>query len=172
MKEKQTSGLSGVRVGLIAVSVAVVFALVGFIALKPDTTIPAIMNFKTSVLAFTSPFVELFAFGCFLIALYIAFGKYKNVKLGEGEPEYSTFSYVAMMFMASMASAAVYWAFTEWAFLLHGPGPGRRAGVRQGPGDRHRLPVLPLGHPQRRLFRLRPGLRLWLLYPQSGDPEK
>ena len=33
MKEKQTSGLSGVRVGLIAVSVAVVFALVGFIAL-------------------------------------------------------------------------------------------------------------------------------------------
>ena len=124
MKEKQTSGLSGVRVGLIAVSVAVVFALVGFIALKPDTTIPAIMNFKTSVLAFTSPFVELFAFGCFLIALYIAFGKYKNVKLGEGEPEYSTFSYVAMMFMASMASAAVYWAFTEWAHYYVAPGLG------------------------------------------------
>ena len=122
MNERTQKGLKGVRVPLIAVSCAVVFVLVGFIAMTPEMTIPAIAAFKSAILSFTGPFVELFCFGCLIIVLYIAFGKYKNVKLGEGKPQYSTFSYIAMMFMASMASAAVYWAFTEWAYYYTGPG--------------------------------------------------
>ncbi len=116
-----------VRLPLIVVTVALIFAFVAIIAIKPDQTLNTINRIQGWVLSGLGPFLEIFAFICMIITLYMALGKYRNIKLGEGKPEYSTFSYIAMMFMASMASAAIYWAFTEWVYYYTSPGIGMEA---------------------------------------------
>ena len=64
----------------------------------------------------------LFTFVTTVLAFYLAFGKYGSIRLGEGKPEYSNFSYITMMALAALASAAVYWSFTEWAAYYEAPG--------------------------------------------------
>jgi BCCT family betaine/carnitine transporter len=41
-------------------------------------------------------------------------GKYGHIKLGDEAPEYSQFSYPAMIICAGLGSATVYWVFVEW----------------------------------------------------------
>lgn len=54
---------------------------------------------------------------------WLAFGRFGQVKLGdEGEePEYSTASWVAMMFTASMGASLIAWGFAEPIFYLETP---------------------------------------------------
>ena len=49
----------------------------------------------------------------FIFSLWIIFGPYKNVKLGEGKPKYSTFSWIAMMFTTSCSAGLIVFGFVE-----------------------------------------------------------
>lgn len=59
--------------------------------------------------------------GCVGIMIWLAFGKYGHVKLGDGEPEFSTLSWVAMLFSAGVGGALLYWAAIEWAAYYIAP---------------------------------------------------
>lgn len=50
-----------------------------------------------------------------LFAIFLAFSKYGNVKLGkdDDEPEYSTFSWFSMLFSAGMGIGLVFWSIAE-----------------------------------------------------------
>ncbi len=48
------------------------------------------------------------AFIVFLIVLYLAFGKYGHIKLGDTKPEFSVLSWIAMMFTATAGSSLVF----------------------------------------------------------------
>src|SRR5690625_3089512 len=50
-----------------------------------------------------------------LFVIYLAFSKYGNIKLGkdDDEPEYSTFSWFAMLFSAGMGIGLVFWGVAE-----------------------------------------------------------
>jgi len=56
-------------------------------------------------------------------AAWLAFGRYGHVKLGAKDeiPEYSTVSWVAMMFTASMGASLIAWGFAEPIFYLATP---------------------------------------------------
>lgn len=58
---------------------------------------------------------------CF--AGWLAFGRFGHVKLGAADeaPEYSTVSWVAMMFTASMGASLIAWGFAEPIFYLKTP---------------------------------------------------
>ena len=58
-----------------------------------------------------------------VMASWLAFGRYGDVLLGpEGEPpEYSTPSWIAMMFTASMGAGLIAWGFAEPIFYLETP---------------------------------------------------
>lgn len=58
---------------------------------------------------------------CF--AGWLAFGRFGHVKLGAAneKPEYSTTSWVAMMFTASMGASLIAWGFAEPIFYLDTP---------------------------------------------------
>jgi BCCT family betaine/carnitine transporter len=62
-------------------------------------------------------------FGCLCLAMFLAFSKYGKVKLGQPEdkPEFSRFSYVAMLFCAGVGSSLMYWSIIEPAYYLMGP---------------------------------------------------
>ncbi|MBZ8172045.1 BCCT family transporter [Staphylococcus cohnii] len=61
-----------------------------------------------------------------IFVLYIAFGKYGNVTLGEAtdKPEFNNFSWAAMLFCAGIASDILYWGIIEWAFYYQDPPHG------------------------------------------------
>ena len=124
MEKKISNKNSNTEIGLIVVSVLILGAFIIFMILNPELTINSIGAFFEKMITVLGPIFEVVAFVTFLVGLYLGFGKYGNVRLGNCKPEYSTFSYLAMMLLASLASAALYWSFTEWAFYYKAPGLG------------------------------------------------
>lgn len=51
-----------------------------------------------------------------VLLLCLACSRYGLIRLGEEKPEYSTFSWVAMMVCCGVSSAMLFWAFTDWAY--------------------------------------------------------
>ncbi|MCF7790772.1 MAG: BCCT family transporter [Victivallales bacterium] len=57
--------------------------------------------------------------------LYIAFSRYGDIKLGgdDAKPEFSTFSWIAMMFAAGMGVGLVFWGCAQPLSLYYDPAP-------------------------------------------------
>ena len=104
--------------------VALIVAFVALVIVKPDATINAVnVIFDYATAIFGVPILWFVFIGLF-VCLYLAFGKYGKIKLGDGKPEYSLFSYIAMMMCAALAATAVYYSFVEWSFYLAEPSFG------------------------------------------------
>jgi BCCT family betaine/carnitine transporter len=54
---------------------------------------------------------------------WLAFSKYGKARLGKDDekPEFSTFSWVAMLFSAGVGASILYWGGIEWAFYIDTP---------------------------------------------------
>lgn len=104
--------------------VALIAAFVILVIIKPDETLGAVNSiFDYATAIFGVPILWFVFIGLF-ICLFLAFSRYGSTKLGDGEPEYSMFSYIAMMMCAALAATAVYYSFVEWAFYLSEPAFG------------------------------------------------
>ena len=57
---------------------------------------------------------------------WIAFGRFGHVRLGEPDsrPEFSTFSWAAMLFCAGVGATLFYWAIVEWGYYIDKPPHG------------------------------------------------
>ncbi|QUS36360.1 BCCT family transporter [Falsirhodobacter algicola] len=57
------------------------------------------------------------------ILLYLAFGRYGQVRFGgpAARPEFSTLSWIGMLFCAGIGSSVMYWGTIEWAYYYAGP---------------------------------------------------
>lgn len=60
-------------------------------------------------------------FATLAFLIWLAFGKYGKVKLGEGKPEFSKFSWIAMLFCGGIGVSIMYWGAIEWAFYVQTP---------------------------------------------------
>jgi len=120
---KETSGTEGVRddSGLpvdrivfgIAAALSVAFVLVG--AIWPEGLADKTGTVLTWI---TENFGWLFVLtsaGFVLFSAYLAFTRYGNIKLGtdDSEPEFSTFSWVSMMFATGMGIGLMFWGVAE-----------------------------------------------------------
>lgn len=56
-----------------------------------------------------------------LFLAWLALGRFGEVRLGEGEPEFSTPSWAAMLFSAGVGAGLMYWAAIEWASYIAAP---------------------------------------------------
>ncbi|MCI5698150.1 MAG: BCCT family transporter [Clostridiales bacterium] len=112
------------EIGLIIASVLILAGFIVFMVRHPEGTINSLNTFFWKVISIFGPFFMIFTFVTFIIALFLAFSKYGKIRLGDCKPQFSTPSYIIMMLLASLASAALYWSFTEWAFYYEGPGLG------------------------------------------------
>ncbi len=65
----------------------------------------------------------LFAAASVVVLLVLAFGRYGQRKLGPADstPDYSTFSWAAMLFCGGIGTSVVYWGTIEWAYYYQGP---------------------------------------------------
>lgn len=103
------------------VSVAAVFVFVAFMAFKPDATLRVVNTLFDYTTAIVGVPILWVVFIGLLVCCYLAFSKYGNIKLGDGKPEYSFFSYAAMMLCAALAATAVFYSFVEWSYYYDGP---------------------------------------------------
>ncbi|WP_191567319.1 BCCT family transporter [Metabacillus idriensis] len=108
---------------LIVVTLILVFGLVFYLGFYPEK-VTSVSNwlFNTLTNLFGSATL-LFTFGVFLILIYLVFSKYGDIRFGNSKPEYSTFSWIAMMASAGLGAATTYWGLTEWAYYYITPGP-------------------------------------------------
>ncbi len=60
---------------------------------------------------------------CIVFLLYMAFGPYAHVKLGgpDEKPEFTTLSWVAMLFCCGVGSSIIVWGVAEPIYYLEGP---------------------------------------------------
>ena len=110
-------------------SLILILALSVPLALFPEVgekAVKAVFNFTTGNFGWA---FELFGVMCVGFLLWLAFGPYGNVKLGqpEDEPEFPYWSWVAMLFCAGIGIAIVNWAFVEPIYYLSGPPFGVKA---------------------------------------------
>lgn len=113
---------------LIIISLALLITIVGLITLYPEQgTKFASAAFDTLTTTFGSA-VLILTFLSLLFLIWLALSKYGNIRLGNSKPEYSTFSWVAMMICAGLGSATVYWGFAEWSYYLMTPPFGIASG--------------------------------------------
>jgi BCCT family betaine/carnitine transporter len=103
------------------ICLVLVFAFVGFMSLKPDETLVVVQKAFDVATAIMGIPILWFVFIGLFVSLYIALSKHGNVKLGEGEPAYSMFSYIAMMICAALAATAVFYSFVEWSYYYADP---------------------------------------------------
>jgi len=75
----------------------------------------------------------LFAFFCFGLLMWMAFGRYGRVRFGgvDAIPEFRTMSWVAMLFCAGIGTALLYWAAIEWAYYFQAPPFGLAPGTAE-----------------------------------------
>lgn len=98
---------------LLAITTAVIFVLIcGFALFPAETNRAAQWAFDELTTVFGAPLL-LVVFCVVLFLLWLAASKYGHIRLGGGEPEYSTFSWVSMMVCCGISSALLFWAFTD-----------------------------------------------------------
>lgn len=71
---------------------------------------------------------QFLTFGLFILLLWVAFGKYGKVKLGDGKPVFGNFSYGAMLFCAGMGTSIMFWSIIEPMYYFTGPPFGMESG--------------------------------------------
>ena len=56
-----------------------------------------------------------------LFLLYLAFSRYGDIRLGTSRPDFSTFSWSAMLFCGGIGTSILYWGTVEWAHYYESP---------------------------------------------------
>lgn len=111
-------------------SVLITLVLAVYFVINPDQSLEQlnkVFAYMTNELGWTYIWFTLAAFGS---ALYLIFGKYGRVLLGaKGEkPDFSTFSWIGMIFTASTGSSLLYWGTIEWIYYWQSPPFGAEVG--------------------------------------------
>lgn len=104
-----------------AITIALIFA-VSFVW-KPDEMAAGSKQLMADISGHFGWLYLLAGIGALGFCIWLAYGRYAHVKLGEaGEPpEYSTIHWVAMMFTAGIGAGLVSWGFAEPIYYLATP---------------------------------------------------
>ncbi|ATW26129.1 BCCT family transporter [Candidatus Formimonas warabiya] len=83
-----------------------------------------LVNKSMSVITHSTDWMwEFVVFGCLVFLAWLALGRYGKVKLGrpEDKPDFSVFTWVAMMFCGGTGGGLVYWSLNEPIYYLQYP---------------------------------------------------
>ena len=101
---------------LMSISVLLIISIVGYLTMYPEQgkiAANSVLSMLTNTFGSTMQLFTVFVLG-FLVIL--ALSKYGDIRLGKEKPQYSTLSWVAMMFFCGNGAGTVYWAFLEWGY--------------------------------------------------------
>lgn len=105
----------------IITSLVIVSIISIFFLTNPDQAIKIAGDIFTLIAYNFGTPILWYAFGLVILAAFFVFSKYGHIRMGDEKPEFSTFSYIAMMALAGVGSGTVYWAFLEWSYYIKTP---------------------------------------------------
>lgn len=116
------------KYNLFAIQAALVIIGTLFISLmlKPDSTAQLIENMKRFSVKILAPYYLWLALIVVFYMLYFCISKYGNIRFGKEKPEYSTFSWLVMIFCAGIGSSMLYWSALEWIYYYSAPPLGAK----------------------------------------------
>ena len=105
------------------ISLAIVLGLSVPLMISPgagEKAVDAVWTFITSNFGW---YFLLFGIVCFFVLMWLGFGRFGNVKLGreEDKPEFSTFSWIAMLLQPVSVDGIMMWVLWEPVFYMSSP---------------------------------------------------
>lgn len=94
-------------------SLVVIMVATVLLVINRNVAEPYLDNLMSSITYKMDWAFQFLTFGLFIILLWLAFSRYGKIKLGEDEPEFSTFSWGAMLFTAGMGTSIMFWSMME-----------------------------------------------------------
>ena len=93
------------------------------IMIWPDASGDAITALYGEISGRFGLFYQWTVIGIVALLGWIAFGRHGDIKLGDADesPQFSTFSWVSMLFCAGVGAGLVYWATIEWVPYANSP---------------------------------------------------
>ena len=106
-----------------------------------------------------------------VVLLVLAFGRHGETRLGppDSKPEFSTFSWAAMLFCGGIGTSVVYWGTIEWAYYYQAPPFGVAAESSQALAWATAYPLFHWGFTGWALYCL-PGVAIAYAYHVAGAP--
>ena len=151
---ERPSGRSGISFNRVfVVSLVFVAAFGGWGLLDPEGMSATSLGFTNFMLTGIGWYWLLICTGFLALSGFLAFGPYGHIKLGEDheEPEFSTTSWIAMLFAGGMGAGLIFWGVAEPLYHFRSP-PG--AQIEAGEAARQALA----------LTNLHWGLHAWATY--------
>lgn len=89
----------------------------------PDASGPAIVAVYDWIAGHFGIFYQWAVIGLAAFLGWIAFSRHGRIKLGHGDdrPDFSTFSWISMIFCAGVGAGLIYWATIEWTHYIGNP---------------------------------------------------
>ena len=154
-QESPDAATGGIRLNRVfIVSLIFVAAFGGWGLIDPDGLTAASVGFTNFMLIGVGWYWLIICTGFLILAAFLAFGPYGQVKLGKDdeEPEFSTVSWIAMLFAGGMGAGLIFWGAAEPLYHFTSP-PGMGEG---GTPEAARLALA--------LTNLHWGLHAWATY--------
>lgn len=102
-------------------SIAVIIAATVLLVVNRSTAEPYLDDMMTAITYKMDWAFQFLTIGLFILLIWLTFSRYGKIKLGEGKPEFSTFSWGTMLFTAGMGTSIMYWSMLEPIFYFTGP---------------------------------------------------
>ena len=86
------------------------------LGLMPETSAVFVSELYDQITDNFGVLYQWFAIGTILFLAWLAFGRFGHIRLGgeDGKPDFSTFSWAAMLFCAGTGATLLVWAGVEW----------------------------------------------------------
>ncbi|WP_433627198.1 BCCT family transporter [Halomicrococcus sp. NG-SE-24] len=101
---------------IFAFGAGITLLFVAAFGLSPDAAYKTVDGMRVWILAHFNWFFLITMLGFVLFLGFLIFGPWGKLRLGDEEPEYSYFSYFAMMYSAGLAAGIVFWGPAEALF--------------------------------------------------------
>jgi BCCT family betaine/carnitine transporter len=93
------------------------------IVASPDRADVFINQLYDQLTRYCGVFYQWYVIGLLVFLAYIAFSRFGAIRLGgrDCKPDYSTLSWIGMVFCAGVGATLIYWSTVEWAYYIDAP---------------------------------------------------
>ncbi|MDQ0205751.1 BCCT family transporter [Alkalicoccobacillus murimartini] len=102
-------------------SIIVIIVSSVLLVINRETAEPILDDIMTGITFKLDWLFQFMTFALFIILAWLAFGRFGKIRLGEEKPEFSTFSWGAMLFCAGMGTSIMFWSILEPIYYYTAP---------------------------------------------------
>jgi len=106
-----------------AITAATLLGICLFVFIAPERAGPFINELYDQLTKYCGFLYQWYVIGLLIFLGWIAASRYGAIRLGgrEAKPDFSTLSWIGMIFCAGVGGTLVYWAVVEWAYYIDSP---------------------------------------------------